>query len=177
MSQSFNNLIKFPVTQEFIDYWGNTSISDRLENNYLDLRVSRNDYTLVTEGKGVTTKRGYSNVYGSKERKRIGFRLRVRSQSEDLYLAMLDLANYTAGDGCNLQPIEILDYCHRHDKTDREQGYRLRRGVFEGEFSQVKGTVTQGYVDCQGNENVMGNRYGSGFTFKFMETEVLAGYF
>lgn len=176
MSQTFNNLLKFPLPEEMAIYWSQ-HLGDRISNNYLNLRVSINDYTLVTEGKGIKTKQGYSSVYGEREQKRIGFRLRVRSQAEDLYLLLVELANYTAGECGNLQPIEVLDYCHLHDRKDKTQGYRLRRGVFEGEFSQIKGTVTQGYIDCGGNENVTGDRYGSGFSFKFMETEVLAGYF
>ena len=170
MTQVFNNLIKFPLTPEFIDYWSNSAIAHFVKDGYLELRVRRGDYTLITEGKGIKTKQGYSSVYGDKETKRIGFRVRVRSQNEDLYLALIELANYTAGENCYLNPIEILDYCHRHNREDRERGYRIRTGVFEGEFSQVSGTATAGYIDCDGTENATGDRYGSGFSFKFMET-------
>ena len=106
VTQAFNNLIKFPLTPEFISYWGQSAIAPRIKNNYLELRIARADYALVTSGDGISTKKGYSSVYGEKERKIIGFRARVRSQSEDLYLAMIELANYTAGSGCNLVPIE-----------------------------------------------------------------------
>ena len=171
MVQTFNNLIKFPLTSEFINYWANTSLGDRINNGHLELRVPRRDYSLVTEGKGVKTKRGYKSVYGEVEPKRLGFRVRVRSQSEDLYLALVELANYTAGDGCELVPIKVLDYLYLHDRKDRTLGYRIRNGVFEGEFTQVSGAVTQGYINCEGEENVTGDRYGSGFSFKFMEVE------
>lgn len=175
MSQTFNNLIKFPLPQEIVDYWSNTILRDRISDNYLQLRVNRSDYTLVTEG-GLETKRGYKSIYGESESKRIGFRLRVRSQVEDLYLLLLELANSTIGE-CELTPIEVIDYCYIHNRLDRDQGYRLRRGVFEGEFSEASGSVTQGFIDCQGNENITGNRYSSGFSFKFMEVDVLNGYF
>lgn len=174
--QAFNNLIKFPLTPEFIDYWKQTSIKNRISNNYLSLRVSRRDYSLVTEGAGLTTKQGYKSVFGNKEAKRLGFRIRVRSQSEDLYLALLELANYTAGQGCELQPIEVLDYIYLHNRSDRDRGYRIRQGIFEGEFSEVSGSATQGYINCEGKENITGDRYGSGFSFKFMEVEA-TGYF
>lgn len=177
MSESFHNLIKFPLTQEFIDYWEKTPLNNRISlDGYLALRASREDYSLITEG-GIKTKTGYSSVYGEGTRKRIGFRLRVRSQLEDLYVALIELANYTSKDCGKLNPIEVIDYCHVHDRTDREQGYRIRRGVFEGEFANVGGAATQGFVDCNNTENVTGNRYGKGFSFKFMETEVLTGFF
>ena len=176
MTQAFNNLIKFPLTPEFISYWGQSAIAPRIKNNYLELRIARADYTLVTSGEGVSTKKGYSSVYGEKERKIIGFRARVRSQSEDLYLAMIELANYTAGSDCNLVPIDVIDHVYFHNRTDRSRGYRIRKGVFEGEFSQVEGAVTQGYIGCDGNEIAVGNRYSSGFSFKFMEVAT-AGYF
>lgn len=167
--QAFNNLIKFPLFPEFVNYWGQTSINSLISENYLNLRIFRRDYSLVTEGAGVTTKQGYSSVYAQKEEKRLGFRVRVRSQSEDLYLALLELANYTAGESCQLVPIEVLDYIYLHDRSDRDRGYRIRQGVFEGEFSEVSGAVTQGYINCEGEENITGNRYASGFSFKFME--------
>lgn len=170
MSQAFNNLIKFPLTQEFIDYWSQTAIADRIKDGYLDLRVKKSDYTLVTKGKGVNTSKGYRNIYGTKDSKILGFRVRVKSQHEDLYLAFLELAEYTAGENCDLVSIDVIDYCHRHNREDRERGYRIRRGVFEGEFSQVTGTDTIGYIDCDGEEKAQGDRYGSGFSFKFMET-------
>ena len=176
MSQAFNNLIKLPVTSEFTQYWQDTAIASYLKDGYLNLRVSRGDYSLVTEGQGVKTKVGYKSVYGNVQPKRIGFRVRVRSQLEDLYLALVELANYTAGNGCKLNPIEILDYCHLHDRSDRDRGYRIRTGVFEGEISQVMGVSTQGYINCNGQEIISGNRYGEGFSFKFMET-VFDGYF
>jgi hypothetical protein len=176
MTQVFNNLIRFSLIPNFVDYWNKTSIQNLIKDDYLNLRISRRDYSLVTEGAGVTTKQGYKSVYGNKEGKRLGFRIRVRSQSEDLYLALLELANYTAGEGCELQPIEVLDYIYLHDRNDRDRGYRIRRGVFEGEFSEVSGVVTQGYINCEGKENITGDRYSSGFSFKFMELEP-AGYF
>lgn len=167
--QAFNNLIKFPLTPEFIDYWGNTSISDRIKDNYLCLRIARRDYSLVTEGAGVAVKQGYKSVYGEKSATRLGFRIRVRSQSEDLYIALMELADYTAGEGCELMPIEVLDYLYLHNRWDRDRGYRIRRGVFEGEFTEVSGSTTQGYINCDGFENVTGDRFSSGFSFKFME--------
>ena len=177
MTQTYNNLIKFPLEPEFITYWGNTAIARFIKDNYLELRVRREDYSLITEGAGVKTKQGFSKVYGEKETKRIGFRVRVRSQNEDLYLALLELANFTSGENCSLQPIEILDYCYRHNRKDRDRGYRLRIGVFEGEFSQVSGSVTAGYIDCNNIEHITGSRYGTGFSFKFMETNIIEGYF
>jgi hypothetical protein len=167
--QAFNNLIKFPLLPEFINYWEQTPIRSLISGNYLNLRVARRDYSLVTEGAGVTIKQGYRTPYAEKEALRYGFRVRVRSQQEDLYLALLELANYTAGSGCSVQPIEVLDYLYWHNRSDRDRGYRIRVGVFEGEFSDVSGVATQGYINCEGEENVEGLRYSSGFSFKFME--------
>lgn len=169
MPDAFNNLIKFPLTPDMIEYWGETSIGDRIEDGYLNLRVNKNDYSLVTKGKGVDSKIGYRDTFATRELKRLGFRLKVRSQNEDLYLLLLELANYTSGEKCNLNPIEVIDYHHRHDRIDRDRCYRLRKGIFEGEFSNVAGTATQGYLDCSGKEIATGQKYGSGFSFKFME--------
>ena len=166
-----NNLIKFPVSQKFANYWGQSTIASMIENNYLNLIVRRDDYTEVTEGAGVKGKRGYVQIFGDKEYKRIGFRVKVQSHSEDLYLALRELAEFTAGTSARLNPIEAIDYCHFHDRTDRDRGYRVRRGIFEGNFSQVKGTITQGYQTCNGNQIITGNRYSAGFSFKFMEVE------
>ena len=169
MPQAFNNLIRFPLTQDFIDYWSQTSIANLIKDGFLDLRIRRDDYSVVTKGEGITTERGYQATYGMKQTKYLGFRCRVREQKEDLYLALIELANYTAGENCEIVAIEVHDYHYRHDRTDRDRGYRIRRGVFEGEFSQVSGTATEGYIDCEGAENITGNRYSSGFSFKFME--------
>ena len=176
--QSFNNLIQIPLTPEMADYWSSTAIADLIFNNYLNLRVRRNDYTLITEGKGLKTEMGYKGVYADRSFKRLGFRVQVRSQSEDLYLALLEIANGTGGNGCDLNPIEILDYCHFHDRADRDRGYRIRKGVFQGEFSSVGGVATMGFIDCQSRgEIVTGARYGNGFSFKFMETSPSYSYF
>ena len=176
VSEVFNNVIKFPLPKDIAEYWAVTAIGDRISENHLELRVNRGDYTLVTEG-GIKSKRGYRAIYGEREGKRLGFRLRVRSQLEDLYLLLVELANYTAGECGELRPIKVLDYCHRHNRIDREQGYRIRTGIFEGEFTNVGGSSTQGFIDCQGKENVTGGRFGSGFNLKFMEVNVLNEYF
>lgn len=166
---TFNNLVKFKLEEEFIEYWSQTAIASLIVDGYLNLRIPRRDYSLVTEGAGVTIKQGYQAPYAEKEPRRIGFRVRVRSQNEDLYIALAELAKYTEGSGCTVQPIYVVDYNYWHDRTDRDRGFRLRLGVFEGEFTEVTGAATQGYIDCEGSENVQGLRYSSGFSFKFME--------
>lgn len=177
MSNAFNNLIQFPLTPDMIAYWTQTSIKDFIDTNgYLNLRINKQDYSLITEGKGLVSKLGYREAYGEKEIRRFGFRVKIRSNNEDLYLLMVELANYTAGENCHIQPIEVIDYHHRHNRVDRDRCYRLRTGVFEGEFTNVMGTATQGHLDCDGHETATGSKFGSGFSFKFMET-VKEGYF
>lgn len=171
MPQISANSIQFLIAPEFASYWGQTQVSRFIRDDRLILKVRAEDYTEVSEGKGVKIKRGYLQSYGDKEYKRIGFRIRVRSQLEDLYLALRELAELTAGDTCKLNPIKVHDYCHFHDREDRDRGYRIRTGVFEGQFSQVQGTGTQGYYSCNGDHVITGSRYGSGFSFKFMELD------
>lgn len=169
---AFNNRIVITLPDGFSDYWGNSQIADLIEDNSLILPVFHDDYSVITEGKGISRIRGFKNTFAEKECKYIGFRARIRDNREDLRIAIEELAEYTAGEDCKeLRAIEILDYHYRKDRTDRDRGYRLRSGHFEGEISGILGSLTQGYINCNKETVVKGNRYSSGFTFKFIETK------
>lgn len=161
------------------NYWRTTTIADLFQNNTLILRIREGDYTRRTVGTGVEVKDGYSSIYSTAETKQSGFQVKIRDTREDLWLALKELADYCAGDGFNIIPLTIYDYCLRESRADRDRGYRIRIGYIPGDgLEDVGGSVIDGYVACNSSSgkpvytDIVAQpllNYGSGFSFKFME--------
>ncbi len=170
--------ILFP--EELAVYWRNTSIADLFEASNLVLRIRDGDYTRRVVGDGLQVKNGFSSFYGLASIKQYGFQVKIRDTREDLWLALKDLAEWSVGDGFNIRPLTIKDYCLRETRSDRNQGYRLRVGyILSDSLDDVTSSSTEGYVECQSQQEFISQpimRYGSGFSFKFMETET-TGYY
>lgn len=162
-------------------YWRTTSIADLFQSNNLVLRVRDGDYARRTVGSGVQAKEGFRSVYATAETKVSGFQVKIRDTREDLWLMLKDLAEYCAGDGFEIIPLTIYDYCLRENRTDRERGYRLRVGYIPGDgLEDIGGSATSGYVACNDSVQPVAytdvvaqpvQHYGNGFSFKFMEID------
>lgn len=167
----FTNKIIIECPTDIASYWSNSpQISSLFDGNNLTLRIPQNKYSPITQGTRVKQIKGVVSTVISPSTVFIGFRTQIEDSREDLKILIRELANYTVGD-CKHNSINILDYHFRRDRTDREQGYRIRKGIFVGEISDSIGTVTEGRLACDGTENPTGGFRGGGFGFKFMEVE------
>ncbi len=173
MTNFYTEKLTIICPTDFARYWQTTSIAHLFEGNNLNLKVRRSDYATISEGEGIAIETGYASTYGSASNKRLGFRALVRYASEDLKIAIDELANSTV-EPCQLSTIAIHDYLYRKTREDRERGYRIRIGVFIGELEQVQGALSNIKTDCQGiihKEEII-QRYTGAFAFKFMESHL-----
>ena len=106
---TFNNTIAIALPDDFSSYWADSQIADLIKDNYLVLRIVRDDYSVVTDGKGITRMRGFTATIGKKELKYIGFRARIRDNREDLRIALDELAEYTVGEDCQYLSSQFFD--------------------------------------------------------------------
>ncbi len=162
-------MIKCPT--EIASYWSSgTQISSLFDGVNLTLRIPFNKYSPITQGSSIKQIKGARTSVISAKSVYIGFRVQIPDSREDLKILIRELANFTIGD-CTSNPINIIDYHFRRDRTDREQGYRIRNGVFVGGITESNGTITEGNLSCDGIETITGGYRGSEFGFKFMEYE------
>ena len=165
----FTNKIIIGCPTDIASYWSSSSqISSLFDGDNLTLRIPQNKYAPVTQGTSVKQIKGAVKSVISPSTVFIGFRAQIDDSREDLKILIRELANYTLGD-CKSNPINIIDYHFRRDRTDREQGYRIRTGIFTGEITDSKGTITEGQLACDGTETITGGYRGGGFSFRFME--------
>lgn len=156
---------------EIASYWSSgTQISNLFDGVNLTLRIPFNKYSPITQGSSIKQIKGAKTSVISAYSVYIGFRVQIPDSREDLKIFIRELANYTIGD-CTSNPINIIDYHFRRDRTDRERGYRIRNGIFVGEITESNGTITEGSLACDGTETILGGYRGSGVGFKFMEYE------
>ena len=164
----------------FSDFWG-VDPSSQIQNlfsgslgNLLTLNtVSASDYTPMSIGQDVNIKDGISSSRVFVETKRLGFRLKVRDQREDLRIAFEELMGLTIGNNCQeATPILIEDYCYLRTKEDRCNGYRPRIGFFTKSLQGLRGNIIQGTrASCKSPMEITDScdRFGAGFEFEFME--------
>jgi hypothetical protein len=166
-------VIGFP--EELAAYWRNTNIADLFEASNLVLRLRDGDYSRRVVGDGLQVKDGFTSFYGLAAIKKSGFQVKIRDTREDLWLALKELAEWSVNDGFTIRPLTVQDYCIRENRADRDRGYRLRVGYIPGDsLDDVSGSATEGYVNCETKQEFISQpvvRYGSGFSFKFMEVE------
>lgn len=167
----FTNKIIIECPTDIASYWSSSPQTGSLfDGDNLILRIPQNKYSPITQGTSVKQIKGAVTTVISPSSVFIGFRAQIDDSREDLKILIRELANYTLGD-CKSNPINIIDYHFRRDRADREQGYRVRNGIFTGEITDSKGTVTEGTLTCDGTETNIGGYRGGGFGFKFMEIE------
>jgi hypothetical protein len=157
------------------NYWKTTTIADLWQGNNLHLRIRDGDYGRRTMGEGVSTRDGFRSVHAVAGPKQSGFQAKIRDSREDLWIAFKDLAEYSAGDGYEIRPFTILDFCLRETRADRALGYRMRFGYIPSDgLEDLTGSATEGYLRCETKEEVITQpvqRLGNGFTFRFMEID------
>ena len=133
---------------------------------------SPTDYTPISEGNGLKLVDGLITTKAIAERKRLGFRLKVRDRRVDLRIAIEELAEQLVNSSCNeAEAITILDYCYLR-REDRERGYRARVGFFTDSLTGLQGNIVRGQrVGCSTPFEIAdsSDRFGAGFEFKFME--------
>ena len=163
----------------FAEYWRSHSTSQIKDlfsgdlNNLLTIYCkSPSDYTPVSEGEGLKMVDGLISTRAIAQRKRLGFRLKVRDRRSDLRMAIEELMDGAVKASCNeATSITIYDYCYLR-REDRDLGFRIRTGFFTDSLSGLQGNIVRGRPPDCNNPLIIedkGDRYEAGFEFKFME--------
>jgi hypothetical protein len=172
MSNFFTPKLVFLCPPSFGKYWREQKgLGDLIVNDsQIHLRVDRSDYGYSTEGEKNVYSDYWDGVRVETGFQRLGFKATVKDPRERLEIMMRRLAR--PSDLGRHVLVTCYDFHKRLTEEDDDRGYRIRTGIMNVSGSG-SGSLSQGYVRCDGSEVAPRNRqyYTEGFSIEFLEKD------
>ena len=150
------------LRDELIAQPDNANLFDGSGN--LQLFLSPNEYTAVTEGEQTRVIGGFASTAIVPTKRRLGFEVKSQEGRLAAYRMMRQLDRHSKNNSVNLT---VLDYLYLDQEADWAVGYRERSGLILSETLTIDGGTVRRWDD------VLSDRYGKGLSFKFMETDLI----
>ena len=169
MSALFCPKLVFLCPPDFGKFWANEGLDNLIKNDtQIHLRVDKNDYSLIPTGDRDVLADYWSGVRVEKGMQRLSVKATIKDPREKVELMMRSLSS---SPNQRKTLVTCYDFHRRLDLDDMNRGFRIHVGILS--VGGSGGSLSEGYVQCDGTEVVPSNRqyYTSGFSLELMEQD------